>query len=114
MNIFKITYTWYEGEFQETYLGKEIKKDSFEKDLIEAREFAKSLLGVKIENQEYLGKGYSVECLPEFYNQIIWFLIKKKNYVECSLDDSDYSIDEDFKKKIVIEKLDKKISRTIL
>jgi predicted metal-dependent hydrolase len=94
-------------------LGKKIEKEGFEKDLIEAREFAKSLLGIEIENGEYLGKGYSVKCLPEFYNQIIWFLTKKKDYVGCFLDDSDYSVNDEFNKKIIIEKLDEKINRTI-
>ena len=38
MKIFKITYTWYEGDEGGTYLGKEIEKKEFENDLIEARE----------------------------------------------------------------------------
>jgi hypothetical protein len=111
MNIFEITYTWYEGEEDKTYLGKEVNKSEFEKDLIKAKEFAKSLLGIEIKKGEYLGKGYNTECLPEFYSQIIWFLINKKKYIECFLDDSDYSVD-DSEDKIIIDKIDNVIKRT--
>lgn len=111
MQIFKITYTWHEGEFQETYLGKDIGKQEFESDIAESKEFAKSLLGIEIEKGEYLGRGDHVECLPEFYNQIIWFLTNKKGYVDCFLDDSEYSVDDDSNKKIIVEKIDRKIKR---
>ena len=114
MKIFKISYTWYEGEFGETYLGKNIDKIQFEKDIKEAKDFAKNLIGKEIKEGDFLGKGYYTECLPEFYHQIIWFLVNKKDYVECFLDDSDYSIDDDSYKKILVEKIDKKIKKTIL
>lgn len=69
--IFKIEYNWYEGEHGEIFLGKYVEKEKFEKDLTKAKQFAKSLIGKKVKHQNYLGKGYSVECLPEYYQQII-------------------------------------------
>ena len=50
-NLFKIKYTWYEGEYEETSLGKNVKIEEFEKDLIGARDFAKSLIGKKLKNK---------------------------------------------------------------
>lgn len=114
MQIFKINYTWYEGEYEETYLGKDIDKIQFERDIKEAKDFAKSLLGKEIEKEDYLGKGYHTECLPEFYNQIIWFLVNKKNYTECFLDNSKYSIEDDHSKEIFVEKIEQEIKRTAI
>ena len=94
-NIFKIEYDWYEGERGETFLGKNVEREEFEKDLLEARDFAKSLLGKKEEMGDYLGEGYSVECLPQYYSQIIWFLVEKKGYTDCYLEeDTHYSIND--------------------
>lgn len=94
-NIFKIEYDWHEGEHEETLLGKNAEIEEFEKDILEAKNFAKSLIGKKVENGNYLGKGYSVECLPEYYEQIIWFLVENKGYIECNLnEDIVYSIED--------------------
>ena len=87
MNIFKVEYYWPEDEHGETLLGKEIERKEFEKDLIKAKEFAESLIGKEIKEGEYLGKGYRLECLPEYYEQIIWFLVEKAGYIECWFDD---------------------------
>ncbi len=98
MEIFKLSYQWYEDDHDETLLGKDVKREEFEKDLIAARNFAQSLIGnkVKIIDYKYLGLGYSVQCLPEYYAQIIWYLTEKKGYVECSRDiDIEYCIDDD-------------------
>ncbi|MBS3149705.1 hypothetical protein J4455_03370 [Candidatus Woesearchaeota archaeon] len=110
-NIFKLEYYWYEGEHEETLLGKNIERVKFEKDLVEAKNFAKSLIGKEHKENDYLGKGYSVECLPEYYKQIIWFLIEKKGYTECYFDeDTSYSIDDLTNgKEIQIKKYEKKI-----
>ena len=95
ITLFKICYRWCEGEYRETLLGKNVIPEEFEKDITEAKKFAQSLLGRKIQHGSYLGKGYSVECLPEYYSQIIWFLIEKKRYVECSRDEHiEYYIDD--------------------
>ena len=75
--IFKISYTWYEGEHRETLLAKSVSAEAFEQDLIQAKQFAQSMFDKKINGGDYLGKGYSVQCLPEYYGQIIWFLVKK-------------------------------------
>ena len=110
-NIFKIEYYWYEGEHKETLLAKEIEPEKFEEDLIEANKFAESLIGIEIKDYDYLGKGYTVECLPQFYEQIVWFLINKKGYVLCSFDKNTFFRVEDSSnnKKISIIKLKKTI-----
>jgi len=100
MQIFKIQYDWYEGEHNETLVAKDVEDLEFEKDILEARAFAESLKGIEIKDYDYLGKGYSVECLPQFYEQIIWFLVNKKGYLTCFYDNEiSYDIGED----IVIE-----------
>lgn len=94
-NIFKIEYDWYEGEHEETFLGKQAEQEEFEKDLIEARDFARSLIGKREDNGDHLRKGYSVECLPEYYKQIILFLLEKKGYAICYLDEEiTYCVDD--------------------
>lgn len=115
-NIFKIEYDWYEGEHEEILLAKEIEPEKFAEDLIEARKFAESLIGIEIKDYDYLGKGYSVGCLPEFYNQIIWFLTNKKGYSLCYLDkDTSFRVEDgDNNKKIYIIKLKNKIERSEL
>ena len=115
LDIFKIEYYWCEGEHGETLLVKEIERKEFEKDLIEAKKFAESLMGKKIKEGNYLGEGYSIECLPEYYEQIIWFLINKKNYTECHLDDNiSYQIGDEIDKKIELTKSEKDIKHTII
>ena len=110
-NIFKIQYDWYEGEHRETMVGKGVSSAEFERNLIEARKFAERLMGKKIKSEEYLGKGYKVECLPEFYEQILWYLTEKLGYIYCYYDkDVCYGIDDD-DKKIGITKFEKKIER---
>jgi len=109
-NIFRIEYDWYEGEHEETLLGNNVERKEFEKDLLEAKDFAKSLIGVEIKNGDYLGKGYSVECLPEYYQQVTWFLVEKKGYVKCYFDsDIDYSVDDSAnEKEIQVKKHEEK------
>ena len=110
INIFRIGYTWYEGEHSETLLAKNVERKEFEKDLVKAKNFAVSLIGKKIKKGEYLGKGYRVECLPEYYEQIIWFLIKKLKYMECNYtEDIDYDVCDYSYKEIRINKSEKKI-----
>ncbi len=109
-NIFKIQYDWYEGEHYETLTGKKVNTEEFEKDLVEAKKFAESLMGKEIKSGEYLGKGYKVECLPEFYEQILWYLTEKLGYIHCCYDeDAYYGVDDDHDKKISITKFEKKI-----
>ena len=73
-----------------------------------AREFAESLIGKGME-YDYLGKGYSVECLPQYYRQIIWFLTNKLGYIDCLIDSEiSYQI-EDYENRIIIQKSEKKI-----
>lgn len=115
MNIFKIEYYWPEDEHEEILLGKNIEQEEFEKDLIKAKEFTESIMGKKIKEGKYLGKGYRIQCLPEYYEQIIWFLTKKLGYVTCYFDENIYYIiDDSSDKKIVISKSQKKIEQNEL
>lgn len=108
MNIFKIEYYWYEGEHEEILLAKDVERGQFENDLLEAKKFAEKLKGREIKDGEYLGNGYRTECLPEFYEQIIFFLKEKKEYIECGFNDNaSYLIDDDSNKKINITKSEK-------
>ncbi|MEK6903308.1 MAG: hypothetical protein AABW64_01530 [Nanoarchaeota archaeon] len=111
IQLFKICYQWYEGDYHEAFLGKDATVEEFEKDLIKAKKFAQSLLGKEIEEGSYLGKGYSVACLPEYYHQIIWFLVEKKRYMECSSDkDVEYYVEDgSTENPIAVEKKVKKI-----
>lgn len=108
--IFKIEYDWYEGEHNEVLIGKKVSLEEFEKDLVEAKSFAESLKGKEVEGA-YLGKGYSVECLPQFYEQIIWYLTDKLGYLCCDYyKDITYTIDDENNgEDIVIRKSENKI-----
>ena len=108
MNIYKIEYYWHEGEHEKTFLAKDISLEEFEKDIIKAKEFAENLMGKEVE-YDFLGKGYSFECLPQYYMQIIWFLMNKLDYLECWInDDISYQI-QDSDNKIILQKSENKI-----
>jgi len=109
-NIFKVEYDWVEDDHGEIIVGKRVEIAEFEKDLTEAKKFAESLIGKEVVDHNYLGKGYSVECLPEFYEQIIWYLTDKLGYTVCEYDlDIAYRISDDFSKRMTIRKSEKKI-----
>ncbi len=110
MNIFKIFYDWYEDDHEEVLLGKAVEREEFEKDLILAKEFAKSLIGKEIKSGEWLGKGYRVDCLPEYYQQIVWFLTEKLGYTVCDYN-QDVQYDVDDSSKISIIRLEQKTER---
>ncbi|MDP2749371.1 MAG: hypothetical protein Q8O89_00895 [Nanoarchaeota archaeon] len=115
LSIFKVEYSWFEGEYGEMFLAKDVEQKQFEKDLVAARVFAEKLKGKKVENYDYLGKGYSLECLPQYYNQLIWYLTNKKGYVECLIDKQvSYEVDESSNNKISIERNEIKIRRSML
>jgi len=114
MKIFKIQYNWYEGEYDDALLGKDVEKVEFERDLVKAKDFAISLLGK--ESRE-LGKGYRVECRPEYYQQIIWYLEEKLGYVRCWMDDYVYyDVDDNHspEEKISVIKSERKVERNNL
>ena len=82
----------------------------FEKDLKKAKKFAESLVGKVIKNRNYLGKGYHVECLPEYYKQIVWFLTTRLNYVCCNINENTtYNVEDNYRKRIDISRIDKEI-----
>lgn len=115
LNIFKVEYDWCEGEHGEELLGKSVERKEFEKDLIKAKNFAKSLIGKEIKSGEYLGKGYIVQCLPEYYRQIIWFLEKKLGYIICCFDKNiSYSIEDFSENEIYVNKTENKRKTTKL
>ena len=128
MNIYNIEYDWYEGEHEDTLVAKDVKQEEFEKDIIEAKKFAESLIGKETNRKEgqyfsdLIGEGYAVECLPEYYKTIIWYLIEKKGYIEVSYNEhysydvNDDGIWEDDKKvgRINIVKIDKYHKREVM
>lgn len=110
INLFKIKYQWVEGEYGEALLGKNVEREGFERDLIKARKFSQDLLGKIIRKGNYLGRGYRVECLPEFYEQIVWFMVNKLGYTECHLENiTEYEIDDwGDPSKILLRKISEK------
>ncbi len=115
MQIFKLEYDWYEGDHGEILLGKGVEKKQFEKDLLKAKEFAESLIGKEIEGGDYLGKGYAVDCLPEYYQQIIWFLTSKLGYTTCNYNEGvAYHVAGSQSRKITITQSEKNVKRTEL
>src|SRR3989338_2710005 len=111
-NIFKVEYNLYEEDHDSVFLGKAVEKEQFEKDLLKAKKFAESLIGKEIKEGEYLGRGYRVDCLPEYYHQIVWFLITELGYIECGYDkDITYYVDDSSDKKISVNKSENKVER---
>ncbi|MFH1065515.1 MAG: hypothetical protein V1734_03355 [Nanoarchaeota archaeon] len=105
LRIFRIYYDWYEDDHKETLLGKRVSEEEFEKDIMEAINFAKSLIGKEMKFGDYLGKGYSVECLPQYYGQVVWFLTEKKGYLLCDFDmEIQYKIEDEYKDRITARK----------
>ncbi|MBU1004777.1 MAG: hypothetical protein KJ561_03030, partial [Nanoarchaeota archaeon] len=105
-----LDYSWYEGEYESTFLGKCVELKEFEKDLVKAKKFAEGLIGKKIKDHDYLGRGYTVECLPEYYDQVIWFLINKLKYITCYMEDGiRYNILDD--NGIMVRRLREKVER---
>ena len=69
-NVFKVSYYWYEGEEEHTFLTKDITNEEFEKDLKECRD--------KIDLEK------EVSCLPNWYKQLISFM-EEKNYLSLEI-----------------------------
>jgi len=109
-NVFKIEYFWFEGEHKAVLLAKTIDQKGFEKDLLNAKKFAEKLKGIKVKGDS-LGKGYVVECLPEYFDQIVWFLTNKCNYIKLFFDTRISYLVEDMCRgnKIFIDKQEKKV-----
>jgi len=115
MNIFKIEYDWYDGDHSEILIGKDVNQSQFEIDILKAKVFAESLMGKEIKERDYLGKGYRVDCFPEYYEQIVWFLTSKLGYIECGYDSNIlYNVEAFSNTKIGIIKSEKKVNRSTL
>ena len=107
INLFKIEYNWYEGEHEEILLGKAITEEQFEFDLKEAKKYVQSQIGKKDKKSKW-----NVECLPEYYRELLDYLVKKHKYQVCSIDNNiSYEVDDNFDKKISITKHKQVINR---
>lgn len=97
LNLYKFKYYWCEGEEQTTYLAKNVNESEFLTDLAQALEFANSLRGTELETNKFFeaGKNYGVECLPEYYAQVIYYMTEKLKYYEIDQDDRvEYILDD--------------------
>jgi len=104
LNLFKLEYSWYEGEYNNIVLATTKKKEEIEKDLKEANKKTKIKEGV--------------DCLPTKYNLIINFL-ERRGYIICNfIKDQIYSVDDDVVRKkkntYKIENKESKITWRIL
>ncbi|MBN2421832.1 hypothetical protein JXB41_01280 [Candidatus Woesearchaeota archaeon] len=79
LKVFKIKYTWYEGEEWTTYLTKDVETNVFEKDLKQSYKKAKIIA------KELEEKGKGVDCRPEYYEHAI-NLLKKQGYKEIDVE----------------------------
>ncbi|MEK6828315.1 MAG: hypothetical protein AABX78_03110 [Nanoarchaeota archaeon] len=84
LHLFKLEYSWYEGEFQSTILATTREKEEIEQDI---REIANS---IRIDRK----KEDAFDCKPEAYRRIVNALVQK-GYVVCYfLSDPEYYVDE--------------------
>ena len=84
LNLFKLQYTWYDGEHQSTILATKKEQNEIEEDLKEAAS------SIRIDRK----KEKAVDCLPEAYRRII-DILRQKGYVVCYfLSDPDYYVRE--------------------
>ena len=85
LHLFKLQYSWYEGEFQSTILATAKEKEEIEQDL---KEIASS---IRIDRKKEEG---AHDCLPEAYRRIVNFL-EQKGYTVCYfLSDPEYYVEE--------------------
>ncbi len=77
LNIFKIYYTWYEGEYDETLVAKKVSKEQFEADLLTAKKFAESLIGSEVKRGNYLGKDTLSSASPNTISKSSGFSRRK-------------------------------------
>ena len=85
LHLFKLQYSWYEGEFQSTILATTKEKEEVEQDL---REITSS---IRIDRKKEEG---AHDCLPEAYRRIVNFL-EQKGYMVCYfLSDPEYYVEE--------------------
>ena len=84
LHLFKLQYSWYEGEFQSTILATAKEKEEIEHDL---KEIGNS---IRIDRK----KEDTVDCKPEAYRRII-SILEQKGYIVCYfLSDPEYYVDE--------------------
>lgn len=95
LNLFKLQYTWYEGEFCSYILATTKSKKEIEKDLKEA------VKKVKIPKKD-------VDCLPSKYRRIIDFLTMKGYFICNFIDNSVYGVDDETKKGACKYKIENK------
>ena len=84
LHLFKLQYSWYEGEFGSTILATTKEEEEIEHDL---KEIANS---IRIDRK----KEDAVDCKPEAYRRII-SILEQKGYIVCYfLSDPEYYVDE--------------------
>ena len=88
LNLFKLQYSWYEGEFQSCIFATNKDKKEIEKDLKE------SVDSVEIDEK----KEKDVDCLPTAYARVIETL-EKKGYSPCYFIEDPVYITRDWEKK---------------
>lgn len=82
LNLFKLQYSWHEGEFQSCILATTKEQKQIEKDLKEAAS------SVKIDEK----KEKDVDCLPTAYDKIVNILTRKGYTVCYFIKDPVYSV----------------------
>ena len=84
LHLFKLQYSWYEGEFGSTILATTKEKEEIEQDI---REIASS---IRIDRKK---EECAHDCLPEAYRRIVNFL-EQKGYTVCYfLSDPEYYVE---------------------
>ena len=88
LNLFKLQYSWYEGEFQSCIFATNKDKKEIEKDLKE------DVSSVKIDWDD----DKEVDCLPTAYEKVIETL-EKKGYAPCYFIEDPIYVVRDWEKK---------------
>ena len=88
LNLFKLQYSWFEGEFQSCIFATKKDKSEVEKDLKEA------VSSVKIDWEDEK----DVDCLPTAYERVIETL-ENKGYSPCYFIEDPVYITMEWKKK---------------
>jgi len=101
-NIYKLYYTWYEGEYADTYIVTGLETQEFEallkKGIIKISYYPESKSLLKKEKNKF-----AVKCLPEAFD-------KMKDYLEengCLVGDMDfqtYEIDDGSRNNFIVKR----------
>jgi len=89
LNIFKISYSWYDGDKDEVFLVKDISENDFEKELM-----------VCVHNAYTNITEEDIVCVPVWYGKIIELMLEK-NYTIVNLMENielekEYIVDDEY------------------